>query len=197
MDLRSDSETFPGFSHIYKMSESGGSRAFRATLEIDDDYPLFTGEVKRDMPIQAHWFMGAARPVDIIWTGFAVPVLVSERVVQILREGKFTGWDVTPVELRDKAGAHLPGYYFLSVLGRCGPIDYSRSETIQERLPGGWFPRLKGLYFDPATWDGSDIFLPEGTRFKFAVEPVKRALVRAKVKNIVFTRLDEIELDPP
>ena len=68
MDSRSDSETFPGFSHIYSMRESGGSRAFRANLELDDDLSLFTGEVKRDVPIRAHWFMGGAQPKDIIWT---------------------------------------------------------------------------------------------------------------------------------
>ena len=38
---------------------------------------------------QARWFMGPAKPVDIIWTGFAVPMLISERVVQILRDEQF------------------------------------------------------------------------------------------------------------
>ena len=81
------------------------------------------------------------------------------------------------------------------MLGRCGPIDNSRSEIIQKRLPGGWVPHWKGLYFDPATWDGSDIFQPEGTGYILVVESVKRALVRAKVKNLVFKRLDEIDDD--
>jgi hypothetical protein len=51
------------------------------------------------------------------------------------------------------------------------------------------------MYFDPGTWDGSHIFLSKGTTFICVVEPVKRALVRAKVKNVIFQRLDKIETD--
>lgn len=197
MDSQSDSETFSGFSHFFKMWEAGDDRGFRVDLKPphDDWLPFFTGQVKSEVPIQAHWYMGAAKPVDFVWTGFGVPVLVSERVVQIFRDGGFTGWDVIPVELRGKRGELLPTYYFLSVLGRCGPIAKSRSEVFQKRYPAGWFPMLKGLYFDPATWDGSDIFLPAGTGHKLVVAPVKRALVRAKVKNVVFTRIDKYEHD--
>jgi hypothetical protein len=137
--------------------------------------------------------MGGAEPRDIVWTGYAVPMLMSERVVQVLRDGGFTGWDVIPVELRGKRGERLPTYYFLTVHGRCGPIDKSRSEIFQKEYPAGLFPRLRGLYFDPASWDGSDIFLPEGTGFKLVAAPVRRALMRAKVRNVWFERLDKFE----
>ena len=123
-------------------------------------------------------------------------MLISERVVQILRDHEFTGWDVCPVALWDKAGAPLPTYYYLQVLGRCGPRDPSKSEPFEEEMPGAWFPRLRGLYFDPETWDGSDFFLPAKTAFIAVTEPVTRALAHAKVKNVTFERLDTMVFDP-
>ena len=187
---------FPGFTHLYNMNSSGGSRAYHADIDLDDDWALLYGEVQRDTPIIGRWFMGSAQPVDIVWTTLAAPMLMNERVVQILRDHEFTGWDVCPVQLTDKAGAPLPTYYFLQVHGRCGPRDPRMGEPFVEELPGGRFPRLRGLYFDPETWDGSDIFLSEGMAFKIITEPVKRALVRAKVKNVIFRPLDTIVFDP-
>lgn len=138
--------------------------------------------------------MGAASPGDIIWTTSAVPILLSERIVGLLREGHFTGWDVVPVELRNRVGGILPTYYFLRVPGRCGPIDNERAVKFDKSMPGGVFPRWRGLYFDPATWDGSDLFMPTGNvGWIFVVEAVKKAFEKAKVKNVVFTALDQVE----
>jgi len=43
------------------------------------------------------------------------------------------------------------------------------------------------------TWDGSDLFLPEGTGYKFVTEEIKTALEKAKIRNIWFERITEIE----
>jgi hypothetical protein len=138
--------------------------------------------------------MGSSRPGDIVWTTLAVPVLLSERIVGLLREGQFTGWDVVPVELQDKTGGTLPTYYFLRVRGRCGPIDNERSVKFDKIMPGGVFPRWRGLYFDPSTWDGCDVFTSASDiAWVFVVEAVKSAFEKAKVKNVLFTPLDEVE----
>ena len=181
------------------MQWSGSNRGCCATFDLSSNeecHALLCGEIKPEAPIVGQWAMGRAKPVDVVWTTWATPMLISERVVQILRDHEFTGWDVFPMPLRDKAGELHPGFYFLQVHGRCGPRDPSKGEPFQEKYPAGWFPALRGLYFDPDTWDGSDIFLPERTAFKVITEPVKRALVRAKVKNVVFKRLDTIVFDP-
>lgn len=139
--------------------------------------------------------MGASKPGDVIWTTVALPVLVSERLVGILHEGRFTGWDVTPVALQGKSGEHLSGYYFLRVRGRCGSIDYAQSKKFDKVYPGGVFPAWKGLYFDSTTWDGADVFTAEGSGFQFVVEAVRAAIQKAKVKNVLFERLDEVEFE--
>lgn len=190
-----DSRPFPGFSRIHRLYETGSSRAFRATLDLSNEeiLALLDGEARRNTPIHGRWVMGGSKPQDVIWTTWALPVLMSERVVNVLREGHFSGWDVAPVELRGKAGELLPTYYFLCIHGRCGPIDKSRSAKLDKIYPGGVFPVLLGLYFDEASWDGSDVFLATGTGIKFVVEEVKRAFEKAKVKNVRFEPADQAE----
>ncbi len=60
--------------------------------------------------------------------------------------------------------------------------------------PAGIFPVWKGLLFDPALWDGSDLFMPaQRFGFIFVVEAVKKAFERAKIRNVAFTALDQFE----
>jgi hypothetical protein len=196
MDSRLASEPFPGFRHIYELADPCSNRAFRASVELGTDEALLLrrGEAGRGQAVRARWAMGAAKPGDVIWSTLAMPLLISERAVGILRDGRFKGWDVVPVELSDKTGAPLPTHYYLGIHGRCGPIDDRRSVKFDKIMPGGAFQWWRGLFFDPATWDGSDLFMPQGNvGWIFVVEAVKRAFEKGKVKNIRFTALDEVE----
>jgi hypothetical protein len=196
MDSRSASRPFPGFAQVYELIDPCADRPFRASVDVATEEALLLrrGEATREAAVHAGWAMGAANPGDIVWSTLAMPLLLSERAVGVLREGNFSGWDVVPVELHGKAGERLPTYYYLCVRGRCGPIEDGRSEKVDKIYPGGVFPMWKGLYFDPATWDGSDLFMPAGNvGWIFVVEAVKRAFEKAKVKNVLFTPLDEVE----
>jgi hypothetical protein len=199
MDLRSTSDSWPGFAHVFDISDPLANRPFRAGLDLlpgEGDIRFSRGEAKPDRPIRAGWRMGSPKPGDVIWTTLALPVLISERVVGILRDHRFSGWDVIPVELRGKGGELLPPYHYLSIHGRCGPIDYHRSKEIEKPWPSNpakTSPVWIGLYFDPTTWDGSDFFMAPGRGHKFVVEGVKEALERAKVRNVMFEVLDEYE----
>jgi hypothetical protein len=52
----------------------------------------------------------------------------------------------------------------------------------------------KGLFFDPASWDGSDFFMPaHKVGHLFVVEEVKRAFEKAKISNVKFEPLDQFE----
>jgi hypothetical protein len=145
-------------------------------------------------PVPARWFMGSKKPGDIIWTTFATSLLVSERVVTLLRDAGFTGWRTYAVDLVGYDGAPIPGYHGLAIHGRCGPIDDSKSVQVPKQFPGGVFPVWMGMYFDPDSWDGSDLFMSEaGGGWKFVVEDVKRAFQKAKIRNVRLTRLDEVE----
>ncbi len=138
--------------------------------------------------------MGGAKPSDVVWTTYAVPVLLSQRVIDLLRKEDVTGWDVIPCDLRGKKGESWP-YGFLQVHGRCGAIDEGKSMKIDKIFPGGVFPAWIGLYFEPASWDGSDVFMPEGRGgWVIVTERVKAVLEKAKVRNVLYTALDRYEL---
>jgi hypothetical protein len=189
--------SFPGFDRLYLLGEPGASRAFRANLELsttDEAFAVTRHELQPDEPVTAKWFMGAKLPGDVIWTGFEAPLLISDRVAELLEKLGARGWSTYKIQLLGKRGESINGYSGLSVHGRCGPIDNSKSVETSRQYPVGVFPVWKGLYFDPETWDGSHVFMPAGRAgWIFVVDEVKHALEKAKVKNISFKRLDEIE----
>jgi hypothetical protein len=116
--------------------------------------------------------MGTAEPGEVVWTTHAVPIIIADSVVQLLRTHGFTGWSLYPTSVRDKQGQPVPGHSGLAVTGRCGNLDQSMSPKVPRIFPGGIFPVWKGLLFDPESWDGSDFFMP-AQRFGFVVEEVK------------------------
>lgn len=189
------SRSFPGFSGVHLLGEPGNSRAFRGDVALDrSDALAVTRAEKRLARVQVRWTMGRAIAADVIWSTLAAPLLVSDRVVDLLEGGGFCGWKTYPVELSGKDGSQINGYHGLSVDGRCGTIDNARSERVDKLMPGGVFPVWRGVYFDEATWDGSDLFMPANTwSWIFVVEAVRRAFTAAKVKNVCFNALPDID----
>jgi hypothetical protein len=159
-----------------------------------DDVGLIRAEVQPANPIEVGRAMGSAEPGDVIWTTHAIPIIISDSVVNLLRTHGFTGWSLYPVAVRNKQGKTVPGYSGLAVTGRCGDIDFSMSVKIPRIRPAGIFPVLKGLLFDPASWDGSDFFMPaRRSGHVFVVEKVKKAFEKAKIRNVSFEPLDQVE----
>jgi len=142
-----------------------------------------------------------SRAYDYVTTTYAILQLVSQRFIDVLREGGFTGWSTYPVEVYGKHGELIPGYHGLAITGRCGPIDDSMSELIwcEPVQPGKTkhYQRLLGLYFDPESWDGSDLFCPEGTARVIVRDVVKDALEAVKITNVDFTSITEELRSPP
>jgi hypothetical protein len=81
-----------------------------------------------------------ARLAPVIWTTSLKPILVHDRVVELLRERKLSGWDIYPVTIRDKHDMGIDQFWGLSFLGRCGPIDNERSSVVAANFPAGVFP---------------------------------------------------------
>jgi hypothetical protein len=53
-------------------------------------------------------------------------------------------------------------------------------------------PALRGLYFDEETWDGSDLFLLEGTRLLLVTDKVRGAVEAAGLSGFEFVPADEV-----
>ncbi len=97
-------------------------------------------------------------PGSFAWFTMRGPVAVQESIVALWTSAGVTGWRTYPVEIQNRFEGEVTGYRGLAVIGRCGPIDRSRSQVV-ERLDGGRYERRVGLHWDPATCDGSDIFM--------------------------------------
>jgi hypothetical protein len=195
MGSKPTSKGFPGFDRIFSLGESGSRKAFLGRMAVETaDVGLVRAEVHPTHPITVEWAMGSAEPGEVIWTTHAVPIIIADSVVQLLRTHGFTGWSLYPVSVQNKQKHPVPTYSGLAITGRCGNLDQSMSVEVPRIFPGGIFPVWKGLLFDPATWDGSDFFMPaQRFGFVFVVEEVKKAFERAKIRNVKFTPLDQFE----
>ena len=184
------------FSKLYDMGAAGERTALHVTPrdDVDDPIAIYRGESRPQRPIVFDFMKGASGSIarDLVSTGLTPLLLISNRVVELLRD--FTGWTTYPVELYGKNGELIPGYNGLAVTGRCGPIDdgQSKRRICAPPVPQGrWSRKWFGLYFDQDSWDGADIFVPEGTGITVVVERVKEAMERALVTNVLFRPLTE------
>lgn len=132
---------------------------------------------------------------DMIDTGYPYLHLVSDVVIKVLEDNRITGWKTFPITIEDKKGNIINGYNGFSVVGKCGPIDYTKSEIITKRLvPNGPLVDFyKGMHVGLDKWDGSDFFMPGDTAF-IITEKVRDLFVSNKFSNMRFENLADKEL---
>lgn len=182
------------FSRFHRISEgfTRGALRVRLSLEDVDPFALTRGEHIPTEPLKCECDEGS-RPLDLIGTTSAVLYVVSDRVTEALHENGFTGWSTYPVEI-GCMGTKIRGYQGFAAVGRCGPARHE-DVVLPPLGPGGEAVQgWRGLYFDPATWDGSDIFSPDSTAFVVVTDDVKRALEELDVENFEFEVITEWEL---
>jgi len=94
--------------------------------------------------------------------------LLSDRVVQVLKESGLSGWVGLRAEARGNPS--LPVLFLLQVTGRCGPI----------------FVGVNGIgqYLDPETIDGSDFFVPANEARVFLSPRAGEILSAASLRNV-------------
>jgi hypothetical protein len=181
---------FPGFDAIFIMADPVDDGAWFGTIDLPDEIlaRLFLGEEQHTAPIVVRHFMGGDAPTDVVWTEGESAVIVNQRVVDVLTAEGFTGWATWPASLLMADGSTLVGYHGLAITGRCGRIDYALAELID---PSGPLPLYGPPFFDPASWDGSDLFASD-LHGPFVVPAVKTAMERAGVGNVSFLPLTEV-----
>ncbi len=101
-----------------------------------------------------------------------------------------------PVEVYGRKGEPLPGYHGFAVTGSECRRDRSRSQILtKQAVPGGRpFQVYKGLYFYEEDWDDSDIFEVSSCGGTVVTEKVYKIFKKAKVTNVRFTPLPEVEI---
>lgn len=196
MDSKSTSDSFPGFEELYRLSDPLSNPPFRGDALTDQPAELLRAECSPAEPVRVAHAMGG-RPFDLIWTTYAGLFLISSRVRDLLENEGITGWRTYPVEVTGRQGAVIPGYHGFAVTGRCGPFDLSKSQMIIKPPPvprGRAAPYHRGLFFEPSTWDGSDVFCSEnGWLTVIVTRKVHDLFRRYKVRNVEFERLIDYE----
>ena len=161
-------------------------------LDVPGERSLALGEI--DPPGELRYeHAGGRRFMDVVNSNSGMLMLLSARLCEAMTP--FSGWRPLPAVIVATDGSERDDYVVLCVEGRSGPIDDALSERVTlpppvPGAPGG--PGLRGLYFEPDTWDGSDVFAPEGTTLTFMTQDVSRAIERLKPTNTLIQRLSEI-----
>lgn len=132
--------------------------------------------------------------VDVLGTGWPGLYLISERMKKTLEENHLTGWETYPVKIYDKNGNEVVGYHGFSIIGRCGNLDYSKSEIIEKQLvPDGPIVKYyKGVWLDLNQWDGSDFFMPPTTYERIITKKAAEVLKKNKF-NVILENLEDYE----
>lgn len=131
---------------------------------------------------------------DLLDTGHAGFLLISDRMKSVLEENKLTGWKTFPIKLYDKEGEEILGYHGFSVIGKCGPTNYKNCEIIKKRLvpKGPLCQYYKGVTID--TWDGNDFVTPEGTYETFITRKAADILKKHRISNMYLQNLADSEM---
>lgn len=188
------------FSALHILDRAGKRGSFSAKCVVAETADtrltllerLFCGVEIPSSPIPFRWGEGS-RLYDLLLSTLP-SYLASTRCFSALEEAGATGWSTYPIDLHGKNDEVIEGYRGLVVTGRCGPLQLDRSR-IETRIGASGKPYKAGigLCFDAATWDGSEVFTPQGTTFVFVTDKMRRALESAEISNVSFTRLSEFE----
>jgi len=132
-----------------------------------------------------------ARVYDVIPSSYPGIYLISRKFVNVLETNNFTGWKTYSARVYDKENKRVKDYYGFRICGKCGPHIESMSKDVMVEFPAGEFPGKKGLFFDPKTYDGSDIFLLKKSTHIIMHYKVKNALEKANITNAEFVNITE------
>lgn len=178
-----------GTGAVWLLWEGAGGMTAEPADAVDD-FALLRGEVVPHHALLFHQLTGRV-PRDFIRAGSPALALISQKFRAVLEHHRIGGWRTFPIQLHSGLGDVIGGYEGLVVTGRCGPIDWSRSEVAV--LPpvsssGDAVKGRRGMHPDLSKWDGTDIFLPQGRNaFVFVTDRVRRALVAARITNVSFS----------
>ena len=174
----------PFFDYAYRI----GSRDHDAQQALE----LFWGIFNPTKPVIYKAYQGG-KAADFLWGWFGV--CVSTKIIDLLTTNKLEGWTTYPVEVYDRAERLLPGYHGFAVTSYAGERQIERSPIVESRplFPGGKTGLIyKGIFFDEALWNGSDVFRV-GNGIIVVTQKVRDILTINKIRNIGLVRLSEHE----
>jgi hypothetical protein len=131
---------------------------------------------------------------DIVWTWYGECV-ITQRVLDILKSNKLTGYYVKPVTItniktKSKRPNVLPPLWEL-IPNRSFPCDNKSGICVVKHCNTcgrkDYTPFIKGFSIDESIWDKSDLFSPKGyDNFVITTESVKNLFEESQISNCSF-----------
>ena len=162
--------------------------------DVEDKLPFIFGEAEAIAPLRFTHHLGR-RVYDVVETDWARLFLFSERVTTALQAHQISGWKSYPAEVYNQRGARVPGYSVFAVTGRSGPVNRKKGKLIVRAPlrptgpPRRWWV---GVYFDLASWDSSDVFVPEGSLRMIGTQKVIDLFEKLQVSNLRWQAVTEV-----
>lgn len=191
------------YQHLYKLWDSLANQPFRMSLRSSPDmltqgqsWALVEGKLQLNKPLIFDAKRGR-KTMDILWGYSTISFFFSSELILLLQENGITGWGTYPVELYDRQGELLVGYWGIAITGPECTRDRSRSQIVSKPPPvagGQGYQVYRGLYFDEADWDGSDMFWVSEGGGIVVTERVYKLFKKHKIRNVELTPLLEVEL---
>jgi hypothetical protein len=160
---------------------------------IQDGYALMKGTSDTPDAIEFRWRKGRDK-CDFLITDWMI-ILISESLRRLFVNRRYSGWKSFEAPIL-KDGEVLCKYHGLVVTGKSGPIDNSLSKRVVYPSPvpeGNEHEGLQGLYFPINSWDGSDIFSPQGTMFVMATQRVRDSIEEYGATGVELTAISDVE----
>lgn len=175
--------TIPDFSVL--CDDSARNAVVLHLEESIDRFDLMKGVANEARPVRFRAPHGKRSWPDLVATDAVVLYLISRRFREALHDAGISGWHTRKVEVDGDANRD---HELLVITGRCGAVDDQLSErTSRKNKSGVQYTVWSGLFFDPATWDGSDVFCPADSGLIFMTRRAVTAIEEAKLENV---RLD-------
>ena len=95
------------------------------------------------------------------------------------------------VELQDKRGVDVPGYFGMAVTGRAGRYRWQPERVTRDDVG---YPCVTGIEVDPASYDGSDVCVFEGHFTVFVTPRISTLLCGMRVTGVELVPTSKYEV---
>lgn len=130
-------------------------------------------------------------PGDIVGSSIVID-FYSEKFVNLLKENKIKSFEDYSIIFDSKYSLETK-YFYLEFKTKVSEIFIENKSKYNIHLykDGKTIHGQKGLYFNLKEWHGEDIFGIKDTSKIIVTKKLKELIQKAKLKNIVFTNLDD------
>ena len=191
MDSRLDFDKFYTFSPDDFVVPMSVTPVNNYDIQTEDRKRLFCGDFSNTKPENFVQVRGK-KVCDLMVAGAPSFYLVSERIIEALRQNGITGWGSYPVKIQTNSIGELNNYHAFYVYGKADKADRSLSEKIEvkTRIKTKEI-RYKGYFFPLDSWEGTDFFYHVGTFGITVTERVKSLLESLDATNVQFKKCSE------